>query len=81
MKRNFHFGKGVYHPGARPYKIVVDAHGELWLCDLSVDETKNLATERDEAPDIRNGHSPEPSAQCHIEDHHYRKTGHCCHCN
>ena len=45
MKRNFHFGKGVYHPGARPFKIVVDASGQPWLCDRKVDESKDLASQ------------------------------------
>ena len=30
-------GAGVYHPGARPLKVVKDDKGDLWICDKNVD--------------------------------------------
>ena len=38
-------GSGVYHPGARPMKVVKDAKGELWLCDKDVDPERNLPSQ------------------------------------
>jgi hypothetical protein len=42
MKMNFHGVRGVFHPGGRPLRIVVDADGEVWLCEKDVDETEDL---------------------------------------
>jgi hypothetical protein len=30
-------GNGILKPGTRPIKVVVDSHGEYWLCDANVD--------------------------------------------
>jgi|GEM_PF-590684 len=38
-------GSGVYHPGARPMKVIKDADGELWLCDKDVDTEKDLTSQ------------------------------------
>ena len=36
-------GNGVYHPGARPLKVVKDPEGGLWICDKDVDPSGDLA--------------------------------------
>ena len=30
-------GQGIFKPGKRPIKVVVDEQGEYWLCDANVD--------------------------------------------
>lgn len=35
--KKVHIGNGVFKPGARPIKVVVDAAGEWWICDADVD--------------------------------------------
>lgn len=35
-------GQGIYHPGARPMRVLTDKEGCLWLCDKNVDPAKDL---------------------------------------
>lgn len=35
-------GNGIYHPGARPMKVVIDNRGNWWLCDKNTSLNKDL---------------------------------------
>ena len=35
-------GHGIYHPSARPMKVLVDDDGVMYLCDKDIDPDKPL---------------------------------------
>jgi hypothetical protein len=35
-------GNGIYHPGARPMKVVIDKMGNWWLCDKRISLGKDF---------------------------------------
>ena len=35
--KKLNVGEGIRKPGSRPIKVIVDDHGEYWLCDAGAD--------------------------------------------